>query len=259
MEDLHSSSLPLWEIMRLKIPDVKRHRREPTRPYKHTVRPVGEVRKQRPKAFEKLLGMTFAELEAEVHAPCCTRWKCNAWLKTLDVMEARSKTVSLSLSELYTWTVGQLETFQKGNGTFQYRHLTEEVCRTAWQRIHGVGDAILKKAHKLLANGNKVYAKSSSPNPVVSDLVCILLSEFFARDAEITSDGVWKLQDIAKDAGAQEYVKQNWKDAVRRVKGFGIDPDKPPSANTILKVWRQEFKHVKFIRGQTSCCSRFSL
>lgn len=241
----------LCDLMKLSPLPMQRARKNPTRPYKMKHRTKGNVKLQRPEALKKLLGITFADLDREVKSVCCQKWRCYSFIDTRDVLHTRAKNAASSLSELYSWTAAQLESFQTKVGSFQYMYRTEAVCRTAWQRIHGISDAVLSRAHKLLANNSKVFAKNSTAIPETEDLVAILLCEKFANShPEICSDGVWRLQEMAEDAGVQKYVRDHWKEVCLR---YGtskrVNPDKPPTDNTINKVWKADFSNVKFVRG----------
>jgi len=250
-----SSSEPLYVTMGLVPHPVIRPRVDPTRSYRMKTRtPAIAEKLVRPAAFSKYLGMTYDELDHTVKSECCSKWKCFSFISTRDVMEARALSCAISLKELYSWIVNQLEVVQKRGGHFQYYYQTEPICKLAWQRIYGIGDRVLARARKLLANESKVYLKAPSTLTEVADIVSVLLCERFSIDPEITSDGIWKLQEMARDAGIQQYVREHWREACERLaQGAGsllrLHPDRPPTDATINKIWRTEYKNVSFVRG----------
>eukprot|EP00808_Paulinella_micropora_P013570 g59311.t1 len=151
-------------------------------------------------------------------------------------MEARAKSCSISLRELYSWVANQLQAMQKPGCHFQYSYQTEPICKDAWQRIHGIGDRVLARARKLLANETKVYLKAPSTQAEVTDLVSVLL--------------VSGLLLIPKSP-LMEYVREHWREACKRLTSgsvLRVDPDRPPNDKTINKIWRTEYKNVSFVR-----------
>eukprot|EP00808_Paulinella_micropora_P013571 g59313.t1 len=72
IEDVMSSSQPLYVSMGLVPEPVLRHRVDPTRPYRMKARTPATAQKLvRPAAFSKYLGMTYDELDHTVKSECC--------------------------------------------------------------------------------------------------------------------------------------------------------------------------------------------
>ena len=278
IEQIKASDMPLYQSMGLVIPKYARPRRYPERKYTMVKRKPAEPKEQRPASFVRSLGMTYPELERKIRSDCCEKvWRCYTWVDVREVMQARAKTCAMSLKEVSTWVKGQLESFTNRNNTVQYMFRTSPVCKRMWMRIYGIGARTLKTAHKLLRNDTNVYLKHRGQRAVATtdDVVAVILCEKFAKEAEICSDGKWKMQDMANKEEVHQYVKEKRAEMCRLhgntmqlilciilcmtlyvinvCVGQLLDPANPPHAKTIRRVWRLHYSNVIHIRGPSSC------
>eukprot|EP00808_Paulinella_micropora_P008689 g72674.t1 len=151
---VHSSSQPLYLAMRLQV-SIKAKPRRTNRPYKMVKRKPAPPKQQRPRAFERLLGKTYACLEADVKSYCCQKWQCNLVINVSDVITERASSCALSMEELKSSVAAKLEMMLSSTSKWQYIYKAESVCKLMWMRIHGVGSKVMKAAKRLVRNGKK--------------------------------------------------------------------------------------------------------